>query len=119
MLKMNRKFYGAMKAGRFFSTRQWNFETQTVSELIKAVNCAKDGVQFALDMGKSSGFEWNSYMKDFCLGVRKYILKDDLSSLEKAKNKLQKYGFQLISLTLLLFMSFLDCIGCNEFIKFL
>lgn len=86
---MNRKFYAAMRAGRFFSTKEWDFKTTSISELIKAVNSAKDGMNFEINISKENGFDWSDYMKDFSFGVRKYILKDDISSLNNARAKLR------------------------------
>ena len=36
-------------------------------------------------------FDWSSYMDDYVKGIRLYLLKDDLSSLEEAKRKCERY----------------------------
>ncbi|KAJ8958520.1 hypothetical protein NQ318_002314 [Aromia moschata] len=82
MLKISRKFYNALNAVSFFSTRQWDFKMATMKELVDAVKRAEDGQYFEVDLRKSNGFSWNNYMRDFMVGVRKYVLKDDLSSLD-------------------------------------
>ncbi|CAH1107706.1 unnamed protein product [Psylliodes chrysocephalus] len=97
MLKISKKFYDALLAGSHFSTNEWRFEDSTMRSLIKAVNAAPDGKYFETDIDDSNGFSWEEYVKNFNLGVRQYILKDDLSSLEQAKIKLNRlFWFQKI-----------------------
>lgn len=90
MLKFSRKIYTALSAGSFFSTHQWDFKATTMDELVHAVRSAEDGEKFNVDLRESNGFSWDSYVKDFMLGVRKFVLKDDISSLSKAKIKLNR-----------------------------
>ncbi|CAG9860930.1 unnamed protein product [Phyllotreta striolata] len=90
MLKISMKFYEALLAGSYFSTNEWTFEVSSMRSLIKAAGAAPDGRSFEMDMDRSSGFCWDSYVKDFNLGVRRYILKDDFESLEKARLKLKR-----------------------------
>lgn len=37
--------------------------------------------------------EWKSYFETFVLGARRFILKDDLSTLPLARSNLQRYGY--------------------------
>ncbi|KAJ8958519.1 hypothetical protein NQ318_002313 [Aromia moschata] len=90
MLKISRKFYNALNAGSFFSTRQWDFKTTTMDELVQAVKRAEDGHDFEVDLRETNGFRWDNYVKDFIVGVRKYVLKDDLGSLAQARVKLTR-----------------------------
>ncbi|XP_018569983.1 putative fatty acyl-CoA reductase CG5065 [Anoplophora glabripennis] len=97
MLKFSRKIYSALSAGSFFSTHEWDFKASTMDELVEAVKHAEDGERFNVDLRESNGFTWDCYVKDFMLGVRKFVLKDDVSSLAKAKIKLNRlYWFQKI-----------------------
>ncbi|KAJ8930060.1 hypothetical protein NQ314_017189 [Rhamnusium bicolor] len=97
MLKISRKFYEALNAGSFFSTHQWDFKASTMYDLVDAVKHAEDGENFEVDLSEANGFNWDHYVKDFIIGVRKYVLKDDLSSLPAAQIKLNRlYWFQKI-----------------------
>lgn len=97
MLKISNKFYHALDAGKFFSTNEWNFECTTMNKLKEAVKNADDGENFDVDIGSDSDFLWDPYVKDFMLGVRQYVLKDDLSSLPQARAKLNRlFWFQKI-----------------------
>ncbi|KAJ8917331.1 hypothetical protein NQ315_002353, partial [Exocentrus adspersus] len=97
MLKFSRKINSALDTGSFFSTHQWDFKASTMDELVGAVNRAEDGEKFDVDLRETNGFSWDCYVKDFMIGVRRFVLKDDLSSLERAKVKLNRlYWFQKI-----------------------
>lgn len=88
MYKISRKFDRACKLGEFFSMNEWNFHTSTVKDLHEAVEGAEDGHNFNINMSRERGFNWDPYVKDFMLGIRQYVLKDDLSSLPKARVKM-------------------------------
>lgn len=90
MLRISKKFARAAKAGEFFALNEFNFHTATVKNLLSAVKNAEDGEKFNIDMSKENGFEWDPYVENYMLGIRQYVLKDDLSSLPKAKAKLNK-----------------------------
>ncbi|KAL3270557.1 hypothetical protein HHI36_021095 [Cryptolaemus montrouzieri] len=96
MLKISNKFYQALDAGKFFSTNEWNFDTHTLAALSVAVKNAEDGENFGMDINKgTTNFDWDPYVKNFMIGVRQYVLKDDMTSLPAAKTKLNRlYWFQ-------------------------
>lgn len=90
MLRISRKFARTAKAGEFFALNQFNFHTDTVKCLISAVNKTEDGENFNVDISKENGFDWDPYVEDYVLGIRQYVLKDDMTTLPKAKAKLNK-----------------------------
>jgi len=107
MLRICRKIARAAKNGEFFALNEWNFHTNTVKSLQEALNNAEDGDNFNIDLSESNGFHWDPYVKTYLLGIRQYILKDDLSSLTRAKAKLNRLywankAIQIISMYALL-----------------
>lgn len=74
---------------------EWNFEVTNVKQLIKEIDVASDGNEFNCDV---STLDWNEYLKNYMLGIRKYILKDDLESLEVARKTIKRFDamYQLI-----------------------
>ncbi|XP_044763017.1 fatty acyl-CoA reductase 1-like [Coccinella septempunctata] len=98
MLRISNKFYHALDAGKFFSTNEWDFDTHTFASLSQAVKHAEDGKCFNIDINKkTTDFDWESYVKNFMIGVRQYVLKDDMSSLPSARAKLVRlYWFQKV-----------------------
>lgn len=98
MLKICKKIARAAKNGEFFALNQWRFHTSTISNLIETVQNAEDGDNFNIDIRKENGFMWDPYVKTYLLGIRQHILKDDLTSLNGAKTKLNR--FVLLSFTI-------------------
>ncbi|XP_031330549.1 putative fatty acyl-CoA reductase CG5065 [Photinus pyralis] len=90
MLKICRKIARAAKNGEFFALNEWHFHTDTTKDLVRAVKRTEDGENFRIDLSEDGGFVWDPYVKTYLLGIRKYILKDDLSSLGRAKIKLRR-----------------------------
>lgn len=52
---------------------QWNFENTNFYNLKKYMN-ENDREIFPIDTRST---EWNAFVKDFCLGVRNYLLKQN------------------------------------------
>ena len=73
--------------GTFFAMHEWHFDTTNVKELIKEVNAADDGELFNIDIRTMN---WDDYLKNYMLGIRKFILKDDLRTLSDARKKVKK-----------------------------
>ena len=90
MWKITKKFYQALEAGSFFATNEWHFTSYSMKGLVEAVKHSEDGENFEVDLDPQNGFDWDEYVKDFLKGIRQYVLKDDISSLPKAKVKLNR-----------------------------
>lgn len=90
MLRICRKFSKAAKIGEFFALHEWNFNTVAFSCLNDAVRRADDGENFEIDMRIENGFDWEAHVKAYVLGIRQYVLKDDLGSLPRARVKLNR-----------------------------
>jgi len=107
MYNICKKIMRAAKAGEFCSLNEWDFKVNTLKLLKEDIRKADDGAEFNVDIGKESGFDWDSYNKDFMLGIRQFVLKDDMSSLPQARTKLNRLywsgkAFQLLSMYVIL-----------------
>ncbi|KAJ8668111.1 hypothetical protein QAD02_009774 [Eretmocerus hayati] len=90
MIKMTKRTVRAMEAGTYFAINEWYFHVENMKELIKCIkNSVVDGSapQFHVDMSKVS---WDTYVNQYILGIRKYVLKDTPDTLSKARSKLHK-----------------------------
>ncbi|KAG8225251.1 hypothetical protein J437_LFUL008789 [Ladona fulva] len=86
MVKVCKRFKMAAKTGEFFSLHEWEFEGNGVS----SVNCcmpSSDKKVFPLDVSR---LDWNDYVRSYVLGIRKYVLKDPMETLNKARQKLKR-----------------------------
>lgn len=113
MFKIAKKFAQALEAGCFFSTNEWTFTTTSVDSLVEAVQHAEDGKNFEVDMSADNGFQWDNYVGEFLKGIRQYVLKDDISSLPRAKAKLNRlYWFQKIFQLLSIYLALKITTSC-------
>ncbi|KAL0122041.1 hypothetical protein PUN28_007080 [Cardiocondyla obscurior] len=111
MLKITKRFERAAKTGQFFAMNEWKFHTGNMIELIKIVNESKEKDQFDLDI---KNMDWDVYLHQYMLGIRKYILKDNLDTLKHARNKLSKlYWMQKFTKVLSTFalLGIIKCVG--------
>lgn len=102
MYKIAKRFKLAADTGTYFSVHQWNFETKNIRRLIRAARETQlDAHEFNCDL---SNMNWDSYMEKYMMGIRTFVLKDDISSLPQARKKLQRIVLtkQIIQFILLL-----------------
>ncbi|XP_058800857.1 putative fatty acyl-CoA reductase CG5065 isoform X2 [Phymastichus coffea] len=107
MIKMTKRTLRAAKNGEFFAVNEWYFHVENMKELIKCIKSSVvDGAQprYNVDI---ADIDWETYVNQYVLGIRKYVLKDSPDTLAKARSKLVKLYWvrrftQLMSLYLLL-----------------
>lgn len=87
MAKIAKRFQKAADTGEFFAMHEWNFTSNNLKRLAHRVHLARDGQEFNLDM---SDMSWDSYIENYMFGIRKFVLKDDMDSMEKARRKIKK-----------------------------
>lgn len=87
MVKIAQRFKLAAKTGEFFSLHEWDFESTNMKALMKEMDCITDRETFDVDV---THMAWKPYVKDYMMGIRKYVLKDSPESLPSARNKLNK-----------------------------
>lgn len=88
MMKIARRFKMAADTGEFFAMHEWNFETSNLKRLIHVARQTQtDSEDFNCDM---SNMNWDAYVEQYMLGIRNYVLKDDLSSMDAARLKIKR-----------------------------
>lgn len=69
-----------------FSMRQWKFDNKNTRQLwLSLSKDDRNTFRFSL-----KSFDWKSYIKSYYYGIRKHILHEDLSNIEKALSKNKK-----------------------------
>ncbi|XP_071635270.1 putative fatty acyl-CoA reductase CG5065 [Temnothorax longispinosus] len=87
MLRVAKRFDRAAKAGEFFATNQWRFHSGNMTKLMKFVRASDDCDKFDVDI---TNLNWDMYLRQYMLGIRKYILKDNPDTLKNAQNRLSR-----------------------------
>lgn len=87
MFKIARRYKVAADTGEFFARHEYNFHVKNVNELLHEISNANDGNEFMCDVKQ---LNWADYLKDYVCGIRKYILKDDETTVERARRTLNR-----------------------------
>ncbi|XP_044763926.1 fatty acyl-CoA reductase wat-like isoform X2 [Coccinella septempunctata] len=83
MLNMYRKIHKFSNVLSFFSTREWKFSNDNVIKLWNKLDDTERKL-FFFDM---KSLDLWAYYKTYFYGIRRYIMKDSVDSLEAAKRK--------------------------------
>ncbi|XP_015366451.1 PREDICTED: fatty acyl-CoA reductase 1-like [Diuraphis noxia] len=113
MLKMYAKTEFMTGLLRVFTTKQWKFDNSNIVELLSSLSIEdRDQFEFSMD-----NFDWKSYIKSYYYGIRKHILHEELSNLEKALSKNWKLFWLHKLFIVLFFYSILQlCWMCMRYI---
>ncbi|KAK6633920.1 hypothetical protein RUM44_004527 [Polyplax serrata] len=87
MFEIAKKFKKACKNGEFFALHEWKFQCDNLVALNKAISAENDKDTFSVDIAK---IEWDSYVRNYLMGLRKFVLKDDPETLAGARKKLHR-----------------------------
>ncbi|XP_023221403.1 putative fatty acyl-CoA reductase CG5065 [Centruroides sculpturatus] len=100
MMKVYDKVHNKISTMEYFSTRDWKFSTRNVQELLERMS-TKDEQCFDFDISK---LNWDRYMEDYFLGIRRFVLKEDDSTIARSRKLiLMKYYIILLAKCVLLF----------------
>lgn len=83
----------------FFTTHQWRFISENPIRLLDHLSNG-DKQTFYFDV---RGIDWNSYIETYILGARRFILKDDPSTIPAARKNLNRMYLAKMTLRLVLF----------------
>ncbi|KAG5327607.1 FACR1 reductase, partial [Pseudoatta argentina] len=111
MMKIAKRFERAAKTGEFFATNEWKFHANNMMKLVKFVKTSEECSNFDVDI---RNIDWDIYLHQYILGIRKYILKDNLDTLSNAKSRLLRlYWMHKITKILSIFMllGIIRCVG--------
>lgn len=87
MLKISKRFKMAADTGEYFSMHEWIFGVDNLKRMIRAAEETQlDADEFNCDI---KSIDWDAYMEKYMLGIRQFLLKDEMSSLPMARRKLK------------------------------
>uniref|UniRef100_A0A182QRX8 Fatty acyl-CoA reductase n=1 Tax=Anopheles farauti TaxID=69004 RepID=A0A182QRX8_9DIPT len=106
MARLARRFQRAADTGEFFAMHEWTFRNDNLRQLGDRVRRDRAGGSFRCDV---TGLDWEAYIEAYMLGIRRFVLKDDMDSLGPARAKLRrllwlKRAIQLVGLLLLYYL---------------
>ncbi|KAI5699456.1 hypothetical protein M8J75_003214 [Diaphorina citri] len=86
MMKIYTRFKKAAKTGEFFALNEWHFGSRNIKKLAESLKTSHDWQIFPVDMRI---LKYDAYVKNYMIGIRKYVLNDPDKSLPSARRKLQ------------------------------
>lgn len=86
LYKMLTKIYKYLNVVRIFTTKNWTYETNNVKQMWRRLD-SKDKKSFKFSLEK---FDWSTYFRNYMMGVKLYLFKEDLNTLEASQERLQK-----------------------------
>lgn len=75
-----------MSCLEFYTMREWNFISRNPAQLMDKMSEKEQSI-FNFNVRK---IDWETYTDTYVCGVRKYLFKDDLSTLPEARRNLNK-----------------------------
>jgi fatty acyl-CoA reductase len=86
MLRIQSKLNKAASCLEYFTTQQWNFRDDNVRKLAEQLS-PEDRQTFMFDVKQ---IDWPSYLENYILGIRQFILKESPETLPAARSHIMK-----------------------------
>ena len=99
LVKIFRKFDQAAGVLKAFTMNQWQFNYHNRRWLIEELMSDEDRRLFCCDIKR---LNWADYMRDYVLGVRKFMLKEPIGNLPQARRNLRLVYYRNLTLQTLL-----------------
>jgi len=87
IMNIYKRMNSSLQTYQFFISNEWTWSNSVYSKILQSIP-SEDKPTFDFDMRK---IDWESYYKALTLGVKVYVLKDDLNELPKARRLMQRY----------------------------
>ncbi|KAG8239148.1 hypothetical protein J437_LFUL018767 [Ladona fulva] len=88
MVRIQRKIQDGLEVLQYFTTREWKFINKNFLSLHNSLSLA-DQRRFYMDY---SYIDNEEYLKTIILGARQFCMKEDLSSLPRARKHMRRYS---------------------------
>jgi fatty acyl-CoA reductase len=84
-MRVQSKLKKATETLEFFTTHQWEFTNDNIFMLLNQMN-EVDSKIFNFDVKE---LHWPSYIEQYCLGAKKFVLKEDMSKMNQCRKALK------------------------------
>ncbi|KAJ8298923.1 hypothetical protein KUTeg_022983 [Tegillarca granosa] len=85
-VKIQDRLRKAVASLDFFTSREWNFSTTNMYMLLGKMS-EEDRKVFNFD---PKCIDWRSYMEYYCLGTKRFVLKEEIEELPRARKTLRR-----------------------------
>jgi fatty acyl-CoA reductase len=92
LAQVYQKVHRTINALEYFTTNEWTYRNSNQLSLTEEAN-EHDKERFYSDVRR---IHWPTYMETYILGVRKFLLKEDPSTLPEARKRLQRIYYLIL-----------------------
>lgn len=85
-VRLQKKIKKAVEVLEYFTTKQWEFTNDNFYMIMKELN-ETDNQIFNFDLKE---LNWKSYIENYCLGTKVYLMKEDAKRLDECRIKIIK-----------------------------
>ncbi|XP_065348976.1 putative fatty acyl-CoA reductase CG5065 [Cloeon dipterum] len=105
MVNIQKRLQGGLDLLQYYTTKEWNFTNKKIVEISEQLT-QDERECFNTDV---KSIQWETYVRDMLLGIRKFILKDDNSTLPAARRHMNRLywldrGFRVFVLLMFFWM---------------
>jgi len=119
-VRLQKKIKKAVEILEYFTTKQWEFTNDNLFMLMKELNDIDNKV-FNFDI---SDINWKSYIEQYCLGTKVYLMKEDMTNINACRKRLARMKLKRNLMLVGVFMVFFKFIlmrtamfkGVNKFV---
>ncbi|XP_076178777.1 fatty acyl-CoA reductase wat [Ptiloglossa arizonensis] len=86
MLKIYRKIHKFMDVLNYFTMKEWTFQNDTYKRMLHSMT-PEDYENFSCDITRVN---WDNYFRMYVRGIRIYLIKDPIETLQQARVKWQR-----------------------------
>jgi len=86
MVKIYKKVHTSMKVLEYFVLQEWTWNDSNTVALRDALS-PEDQESFYFDASK---IHWKTYIENYCLGTKMYVMKEDMTSLPEARAHMKR-----------------------------
>ncbi|XP_078050394.1 putative fatty acyl-CoA reductase CG5065 [Augochlora pura] len=114
LVRVQQKVNAGIKIVTYYTTKQWIFRNDRMKELHQQLS-PSDKEEFFMDIASVS---WNEFLLTYLLGIRKFTLKDDPSTLPRARQVMNYMyyadRFVKIAMVLLIMWFLYSCVNTTR-----
>lgn len=119
-VRLQSRIKKAVETLEFFTSTEWEFTNDNVFKLINEMN-EVDNKMFNIDVKE---LHWKNYLEQYCLGTKKYALKEDMTKMNKCRKelknliRLRNIGYSIL-FTIFLKFAFFRSLSFKNFFMFI
>ncbi|XP_067132590.1 putative fatty acyl-CoA reductase CG5065 [Centruroides vittatus] len=103
MVNVYEKFHKTVNVLEYFCNREWKFYSNNMEKLIETMS-SEDKQNFDFDISK---LNWDDYLDEYVLGIRRFVLKEDDSTIPRSRKQLLMKYYSILLAQTGLFLGFL------------